>query len=138
MRRVNPTPKLVLVATALLFGSVSAGAANHAVIVGDVGNTMNPTSLTIAVGDTVTFTNVHAGFHNVRSDTVTVFRCAQGCDGAGGNGAPAAVVWTSTVTFPTPGTISFYCEIHGSPTGGMHGTINVQTLPVELQSFNVD
>jgi plastocyanin len=65
------------------------------------------------------------------------FRCANGCDGAGGNGSPSSANWTSTITLTTVGTIAFYCEIHGAPGQGMSGTINV-TLPVELQSFEVD
>ncbi len=44
---------------------------------------------TINVGDTVTFTN-SGGTHNVVSDTAGMFRCANGCDGAGGNGKPSA------------------------------------------------
>jgi plastocyanin len=103
--------------------------------------TFTPATINASVGDTVTFTNVGspAGFHNVRSDGPTMtFRCAQGCDGAGGNGAPSSTNWTSTITLTTAGSITFYCEVHGAPNGtGMAGTINV-TLPVELQSFEVD
>jgi plastocyanin len=104
-------------------------------------STFTPATINASVGDTVTFTNVGspAGFHNVRSDGPTMtFRCAQGCDGAGGNGAPSSTNWTSTITLTTAGSITFYCEVHGAPNGtGMAGTINV-TLPVELQSFEVD
>jgi plastocyanin len=102
--------------------------------------TFSPTTVSANVGDTITFTNVGApaGFHNVRSDGPTMtFRCANGCDGAGGDGSPSSANWTSTITLTTPGTIQFYCEIHGAPGQGMSGTINV-TLPVELQSFEVD
>ena len=47
-------------------------------------NRYEPSTLTINVGDTVTFTNT-SGFHNVVSDadSVTAFRCANGCDGDG-------------------------------------------------------
>jgi plastocyanin len=103
--------------------------------------TFVPNVVNAQVGDTITFTNVGApaGFHNVRSDgPTTTFRCANGCDGAGGNGAPSSANWTSTITLTTPDTVTFYCEIHGAPSGaGMAGTINV-TLPVELQSFEID
>jgi plastocyanin len=103
--------------------------------------TFSPATINARIGDTVTFSNVGspAGFHNVRSDGPTMtFRCANGCDGAGGNGAPSSTNWTSTITLTTAGTITFYCEIHGGPNGsGMAGTINV-TLPVELQSFEID
>jgi hypothetical protein len=57
---------------------------------------------------------------------VTQFRCANGCDGDGGNGDPASNTWTATVTFPTAGTVGFYCEIHGGDGGaGMSGVITV-------------
>ena len=57
---------------------------------------------------------------------------------AGGDGSPSSTNWTSTVTVSAVGSEVFYCEIHGGPNGqGMAGTLNV-TLPVELQSFEVD
>ena len=137
------TIKLGIVATLGLF-SASAFAVDHPVQVGVVVNggfTFSPSTLSIAAGDTVTWTSAGGTApHNVRSDagSVTNFRCANGCDGAGGNGTPSAAAWTATVTFPTPGTIPFYCEIHGGPGGvGMSGSITV-TTPVDLQSFDVD
>jgi plastocyanin len=130
-----------IVATLSLF-SAGAFATDHPVTVGANGGfSFAPATLSIAAGDTVTWT--YAGGtapHNVRSDagSVTNFRCANGCDGAGGNGTPSAVGWTATVAFPTPGTIPFYCEIHGGPGGvGMSGSITV-TTPVDLQSFEID
>lgn len=130
-----------IVATLSLF-SVGAFAVDHPVTVGANGGfTFSPATLTIAAGDTVTWTNPGSTApHNVRSDagSVTNFRCANGCDGAGGNGTPSAAAWTATVAFPTAGTIPFYCEIHGGPGGvGMSGSITV-TTPVDLQSFEVD
>ena len=119
--------------------SASALAADWPVNVGDPnGLTFAPAVLNIAAGDTVTFTN-GGGFHNATSDAgaVTAFRCANGCDGDGGNGAPSSTAWSATVTFPTPGTIGYHCEIHGAAGQGMFGTINV-TIPVELQTFEVD
>ena len=63
-----------------------ASAANH-IVTAQSNFTFSPSDLTIAAGDTVTFKN-GGGFHNVKSDpgAVTMFRCANGCDGAGGNG----------------------------------------------------
>jgi len=116
-----------------------AWAINHPVNVGDPnGLTFAPQTLNITAGDTVTFTN-GGGFHNVASDAgaVTSFRCANGCDADGGNGAASSAAWSATVAFPTPGTIGYHCEIHGAAGQGMFGTINV-TIPVELQSFDVD
>lgn len=89
----------------------------------------NPSQLSINVGDTVTFTNA-GGFHNVDADDGS-FRCAQGCDGNGGNGNPDGSAWQATVTFNQPGTFGYHCEIHGSM--GMTGTITVQgTTPTTV------
>ena len=113
-------------------------AANHTVNVGP-GPSYSPATLTIAVGDTVKFTN-RGGLHNVKANDNS-FRCAHGCDGdgQGGNGAASTEIWHASVTFHSTGTIGYYCETHGTPTTGMRGTIIVQpTTPVELQSFDVD
>ena len=125
---------------ALFSTSPIASAVNHVVNVGQGGNVFVPNTVNATVGDTITFNNVGAspGFHNVRSDGFFTFRCANGCDGAGGDGAPSSTNWTSTVTVSAAGSEVFYCEIHGGPNGaGMAGTLNV-TLPVDLQSFEVD
>jgi plastocyanin len=128
-----------ILALALLGLAGPAAATNWNVNVGDPnGLTFSPATLNISAGDTVTFIN-GGGFHNAVSDpgAVTSFRCANGCDGSGGNGAASSTLWSATVTFPTPGTVGYHCEIHGAPGQGMFGTINV-TIPVELQSFEID
>jgi plastocyanin len=128
MRSNTLNLKELLVASALLLASAgSAWATPHTVAVGPAGAlTFSPAALNIAAGDTVTFTNDGTGFHNVSSDAgaVTTFRCANGCDGAGGDGAPSGAAWSATVTFPTAGTIAYHCEVHGSM--GMIGSITVQ------------
>lgn len=124
---------------ALLGAAPTAFAANWDVAVGNPnGVNFVPQVLNIAAGDTVTFTN-GGGFHNVVSDpgAITTFRCADGCDGSGGNGDAASTLWSAVVTFPDPGTIGYFCEIHGAPGQGMFGTINV-TIPVGLQSFDIE
>ena len=98
-------------------------AANWSVDVGGAQFAFAPATLTIIAGDTVTFVN-KGGFHNVAADDGS-FRCAQGCDGSGGDGNPSHVLWSATVTFPSPGTIGYHCEIHGAPGLGMFGTITV-------------
>lgn len=94
---------------------------------GSAGLAFVPNTLTVQVGDTVTFTNA-GGFHNVESlpESVTEFRCANGCDGdgAGGNGDPSGDPWTFTVTLDTPGSVPYECVVHGG--GGMTGTITVE------------
>ena len=85
-------------------------------------NTFSPSNLTIEVGDTVTFVNT-GGLHNVEADDGS-FRCAEGCDGQGGNGNPSSSAWSATVTFNNPGTVDYFCEVHVG--FGMTGTIVVQ------------
>lgn len=126
-----------IVAGAMTMHDASATA--HLVNVGQPMNSFAPQTLTIAVGDTVTFVN-KGGEHNVVADDNS-FRCAMGCDGDGhgGSGTPSSAPWTATVTFSTPGDVGYYCEIHGQPGAGMFGTIHVDaTTPVRLQSFGVD
>ncbi len=112
---------------ALLCLSSSAMAADQTVIVNS--NNFSPSDITISIGDSVTFTN-QGGFHNVVSDDGTspnnAFRCANGCDGDGGNGDASSSNWSFTLTFLTPEMIGYYCGIHGGTGGsGMSGTINV-------------
>lgn len=76
------------------------------------------------VGDTVTFTSppVQGFLHNVHADDNS-FRCANGCDGAGGDGSASDKGWTSTITLTKAGTIKYHCDIHVSM--GMVGSITV-------------
>lgn len=126
---------LLVLAAALPF---TAGAADHEVLVGQGGNAYVPGTVTISVGDTVTFRQV-GGFHNVASNpgAITAFRCGpNGCDGVGaGNGEPGGGTWQQTVTFPDAGTIGYFCDVHGQ---SMTGTIVVNPVPVTLQSFDID
>lgn len=116
----------LLAGGALALIAVTASATDHTVIARP-NRTFDPPTLTIAVGDTVTFMNDPdgPGFHNAASDpgAVTQFRCANGCDGDGGNGDPDSGLWSATVTFPTEGTIGYHCEVHEGQ--GMVGTITV-------------
>ena len=117
--------------TWLLLASAPALAANHNVTVGgsyDSGGydypslLFSPSHLTVAVGDTVTFTNA-GGPHNIAADDGS-FRCAQGCDGAGGNGSPSTQRWTATITFNQAGVVPFHCDNHYMQ--GMTGSITVE------------
>ena len=81
--------------------------------------------LTIQVGDTVTWTN-GGGRHNVSADDSS-FRCANGCDGEGGDGTASTASWSFSITFNDPETVRYFCEIHGGPGGaGMSGVITVE------------
>ena len=115
----------------LLLAAASCWGVEHHVVVGGstggyYGGTpilmFNPPNITINVGDTVRFTNAD-GPHNVHADNGS-FRCAQGCDGQGGNGDPIDSAWTSTVAFTQAGVITYRCDNHGA--AGMTGTITVQ------------
>jgi plastocyanin len=111
-----------------LFATFPAYATTFIVNVGGTNLAFSPQTVTINPGDTVTFVN-RGGDHNAQSDdNGKTFRCARGCDGdgMGGNGAPSNSNWTASVTFNTPGTIGYFCEIHGAPNMGMYGTIVVQ------------
>jgi len=115
---------------ALALFAVSAHAGNFTIVARSGPNRFDPPTLTINVGDTVTFINDPdaPGFHNVVSDadSVTEFRCANGCDKTGGDGNPSTATWSAEVTFPTAGTAPFHCEVHGADGGvGMAGTITI-------------
>jgi len=106
------------------------GAASAAIVnVGGGPNSFAPQTITISAGDSITFVN-KGGFHNVVADDGS-FRCARGCDGdgSGGSGNASFSNWVATVKFNTPGTIGYFCEIHGMPGQGMFGTIIVQGAP---------
>ncbi len=104
----------------------SAAAQTTHTVVARPNNTFDPAELTIQEGDSVTWTN-NGGLHNVQADDNS-FRCANGCDGQGGNGAPSSASWSFTLTFNDSGEIPYFCEIHGSAGGvGMSGTVTVQS-----------
>jgi plastocyanin len=97
---------------ALLLVSSIASAATFNVAVGSGDSlTFTPSTLTIHVGDTVTWKNSPGGFHNVAAD-----------DGSFRNGAASTTAWTFSHTFTSAGTIGYHCEIHN----GMTGSITVQ------------
>lgn len=85
----------------------------------------SPSNLTINAGDTVTFNGLGGAAHNVHADDDS-FRCANGCDGSGGDGTPSGAAWTATVTFNTPGVVHYHCDNH--QTMGMVGSITVNAV----------
>jgi len=82
----------------------------------DGGNRFEPANVTIAVGTTVTWRWV-GGFHNVVPTGAPTFT---------GSGNPVSAPHTFSQTFSSPGTYLYFCVVHGSPSGGMRGTIVVQ------------
>lgn len=79
-----------------------------------VGMTFSPATMTIAAGDTVTWTNNSSLQHTVTAD-----------DGSFDSGT-INMGGTYSHTFTAPGTYRYYCRFHGAPGGvGMSGTIVV-------------
>ncbi len=99
-------------AAGLLLASLSR-AADHTITVGP-GLAFQPSTLTIAVGDTVFWSNTTGAFHNVRAN-----------DGSFSNGGGGANFLFSR-TFNAAGTVGYHCSFHGSPGAGMFGTVIVQ------------
>lgn len=63
----------------------------------------NPATLTVKMGDTVTWTNNDSANHQIKSDTF--------------NSAPLSNGQTYSFTFKTAGTYNYSCAIHPSMTG---------------------
>ena len=78
-------------------------------------NTFSPQTVTVRIGDTVTWNNLDTGVHNVFSDDGTTFS----------NGPPVAGPWTYSFTFTAAGTYGYHCQLHGTPGVGMFGTVIV-------------
>jgi len=123
MRRLSWLLFLSLACGGAIAGS--AVAADHAITVTSF-STFSPDDLTINVGDRVTWTYAGGVQHNVVADDNS-FRCAKGCDDQpGGNGNLSGDAWSATRTFNSPGSIRYYCALHGAPGGvGMAGIIRV-------------
>jgi plastocyanin len=97
-----------------------AVAADHTVHA-TVFSNFSPATVNIAVGDSVTWVN-DGGTHNVRF-----------ADGSFEDppdpASPGSSGWTDGVSrrFDTDATLVYYCELHGSPTFGMRGTVAVSS-----------
>jgi len=120
MKMDHPLPLSLGLAALILLAGVPVQAATFNVTA-NPNNTFAPSTLSIEVGDSVTWTNA-GGIHNVRAVDGS-FRCAQGCDGAGGNGSASSNAWSFTLTFNSPGTVDYDCQVHGG--AGMTGRIIV-------------
>jgi plastocyanin len=96
-----------------LVAAPAAGGADQAVTAS--GTSFNPASVSVSVGEKVTWTNT-GGQHNVRFDNGSYEMPMN----------PEFAPWTVERTFNTAGTFSYYCEQHGGPNGvGMAGTVTV-------------
>jgi plastocyanin len=123
--RNTAVPRLAVLLLTLAAVPAARAATVDVVVGGPNGLAYNPKVVTIHVGDTVRWTNA-GGFHDLAADDGS-FRCANGCDGAGGDGSPSSSAWVATHTFNAAGTFPYHCEIHGaSGGGGMSGQVVVQ------------
>ena len=93
-----------VVVAALVGGT--ALAADQAVAIG--GFAFSPASITVSVGDTVTWTNNDPQTHTATAD-----------DASWNSGNIAGGGGTKAVTFTTAGTFPYHCAIHSSMTGSI-------------------
>ena len=91
-----------VVVAALVAGTVLA--ADQAVAIG--GFAYSPASITVSVGDTVTWTNSDPQTHTATAD-----------DASWNSGNIAGGGGTKSVTFTTAGTFPYHCAIHSQMTG---------------------
>ena|SRR5882724_4212909 len=130
-RPVRNSSRAVSAALAALTALVFVPAAPAAVVevqAGGTGLVFTPAAVTLQAGDSVHFSNA-GGTHNVTADDGS-FRCANGCDGQGGDGSISGAPWSATVAYPRAGTYLFHCEEHGGAGGvGMSGRVIVQPAP---------
>jgi plastocyanin len=118
----TPGPITIMATAAALAGSpvtfsATATTAPTTAGVTIANNSFSPAALTVAAGTTVIWTwTAGAANHNVNPVGSEPTR----------SGNPTNGPHTYQFKFNTPGTYVYYCEVHGTPTGGMRGTVTVQ------------
>lgn len=78
-------------------------------------NTFVPQNLSVPAGRTVVWVNAADVLHSITPDGHSAWARTTVDDRAE----------TFSAQFPTAGTFPYYCEFHGAPGSGMHGTITV-------------
>ena len=86
------------------------------------GSAFNPTSRTVAANTAVTWTNSSGVGHNVTFANPAA-ALAVGAGGSGSFDAPSPS--TEQRRFAAAGTYTFHCNIHGTATSGMRGSVVV-------------
>jgi plastocyanin len=81
------------------------------------GTSFSPSTVTVDPGQPVCWTWSQSIEHNVHADDDSFTSGALANQG------------TFQTSFTTPGTHGYYCQIHGSPSGGMRGTVIVRAAP---------
>jgi plastocyanin len=94
-------------------GATSPGASAATVDVTASNYKFSPSSVTITQGDTVTWSNPNAGYHNVHFDDGS-FQMPMN---------PSPTMWIVSQTFSTPGTFTYVCDEHKAI--GMTGSVVV-------------
>jgi plastocyanin len=125
------TPAVAIHLALVLMTAAAAGATNFTVTAyGDGYYVANPyfipTTLTIHVGDSVTFKNSTSGYvgmHNVHADDES-FLCSDSCMSP--NNTPSMNAWSFTINFNQAKSLNYHCDHHGNYNlVGMSGTITV-------------
>ncbi len=115
VRRSVPALFLLAATVALLSCGDSVGP-NGEKIVKVENNDFDPATKTIAVGETVLWQwAANSNPHNVTW-----------VDQSGTGNSATQASGSYSRSFSTAGTYDYYCTIHGSATGGMHGSVVVQ------------
>lgn len=116
--------KSVALAFIALSGAALAGGTTH--VVTTSGFSFSPADITIEVGDTVMWTNLQIGFHNVAE---TDFPPSTSSTNNGGffSGPPGTQA-TFLHTFNVAGQFAYVCETH--TLSGMFGTVTVQPAAI--------
>jgi plastocyanin len=119
MRRARQLRWVTAPLVALCALGTPASAADQAIDAGP-GLTFTPDAVTIAQGDSVTWTNA-GGFHNVHFEDDSFVQ-------------PPFVSpdpWSVTRTFDTPGSFRYFCDVHRG--AGMTGTVNVSARAADAE-----
>ena len=118
MRRGTSLAGLVAVASFLLPTPAWAETA-----VALQGSRYEPPQVNVAAGETVVWTNNDTTRHSVTADDGS-FDSHPACGSLGG--ACMLKGETFKTTFSKPGTVAYYCRVHGGPGGkGMSGSVVV-------------
>ena len=116
MRRISLAAIATVLAMVVLLPTVGAaplGAETKTVSMKDF--KFDPKTITVNVGDTITWTNNDTAEHTAQAD-----------DGSF-DSKDVGAGKSSSITFAKAGTFAYYCKYHGGPNGaGMSGTVVVQ------------
>lgn len=103
------------------------------VVITVTSNQFSPSNANVSVGDIISF-HFSEGFHNATSVGDVIPNGAPNIN----SGAIATGVRTYNYIVSEPGSYHYYCEAHGSPSGGMAGMFTASgVVPVTLKLFEI-